>query len=289
MFTKRGDRGSLSFFREAQKRGQITIFIILAVVIVLGVIVYSVVIGNKNQDVQPYADETLTVIKENTLDCFRTVYVNSLIFAGFQGGYTTVSNGYYNGFVTVPYYYNQGTLEVPSLATIETEIASYVQNHIDSCVDYENTSVVSETLGLSLSQKELYYDTLLEYTFSYTKRDTQVKVAEEGVFFTSDVDLLIEDSDGTKTILPFSEENILIPSQIYAMSELGRYIATSLYDDDESVCLTCVEDIAREQNLQVEFLHIYEPQDELVIISNNITSVPFVFQFLDKYNRVENE
>jgi len=93
---------------------------------------------------------------------------------------------------------------------------------------------------------------------------------------------LIKKQDKSMT-LELEDYPIAQPSSLYDMIEIAKYITDSHKEDPEMVCITCIADMARDKNLYVDFLDFTDPTTTLVTISNNETSAPFVFEFLNKY------
>ncbi len=289
---KRGTSRFESAFKNKtlpnSKRSQITAFIIIALLIVISLASFFVIKNiQKDSSKDPFQNQADSIV-ESTLDCFNQVYLNSLMVAGFQGGYTNVTDGLYNGFAVIPYYYKEGKSNIPTLNKIETEIENYVDSVLPQCLNYNQAIVDSEELGLNLTTLDLMEGNYQGYNVHYKEYNTKVKIANSRVTFTTDLDLIIESEDNRYTFA-FKEHPLNFASDLSNMHEIASYITNSLAQNSESICLTCVEDLAVEKNLNVEIMNYLNPQDELVMISNNLTSTPFIFQYLNKYSEKNEE
>lgn len=265
-----------------KKRGQLTLFVIIGIVIIIAIAGFYF-ISQKPLNASPDNEKVIT-LRENTLDCLSSFYQNSLLLVGFQGGYSNVTDGIYNGFAFIPYYYKQGTLDVPSIKTIENEIANYIDTIIPFCLDSNQIAINSANLSQNTTE-----NSLSNYKASYKQHKTIVEIRNGEVTFTSDIDLKIEDGEGNSYIIKLKDYPEKIESDIFSMHEIANYIATSLQEDDEKMCLTCIYDMADENDFTIDIMGYLNPNDELIVISNNITSSPIVFQFLNKYSEVEND
>ena len=273
------------------KKAQVTVFIVIAVVI-LGALASFFIYKNISQKgllENENLDDNSVVLVESTLDCFSLVYSNALTIAGFQGGYTNVKDGLYDGYTVLPYYYKQGTLNIPTISTIETELANYVDEAIPYCINYQDNILELENFGLNLTRLDSLEQNYLGYTMDFNKHNTKVKIHETKVTFTTDLDLSISKEDGTQYSIDFSKYPVNYESDLLDMHEIASYIATSLKEDSEALCLTCINDLASQKELTVEITNYQIPQDERIVISNNLDSIPPVFQYLNKYSEKSEE
>jgi len=140
------------------KRGQVTVFIIIAVIvvaIVVGVVYFSSTgksfgigktdTGPVNSFIQSCLDETLKEATE---------------YVALQGGYynePVVSKFYI--FHNIPYYWLEGQSQVPEISTIEQEISEYMEDNMDYCLNdfqiFENTNYKIETFDIEISSLEI--------------------------------------------------------------------------------------------------------------------------------------
>jgi len=133
------------------KRGQMSIFVIAAIVIVVGVVAYFLVWGNL--ETKDYPQEFNDVF-DYYQSCIEIETKSALDLAGSQGGYVEV-NDYIPGSeyapssshlnflgIPVPYWYyvaGNGIIkeQVPSLTEIESQVEDFVAEGLKNC-DFEN-------------------------------------------------------------------------------------------------------------------------------------------------------
>jgi len=269
-----------------RKRGQLTLFVITAVVVIIAVGLYFIFKENPIEQ-NSINNEKVIILRDNTLDCLDNLYLTSLVIVGFQGGYYEVSDGLYDGYTNIPYYYKQGSLNVPSLNVLEGEIEKFIDANIDDCIDYEKSIFASERLGITITEKDLVDDSLYGYQTSFNKKKIEVKILENEVNFISDIELVVEDPEGNSYLIKLKEYPRTIDSDLYSMREIADYYSTSLYEEDESVCISCIDQMSAEKNLSIEIVSLYTNEDELLTIYNDLTKQPFLFQVLNKYSEVE--
>ena len=127
-----------------QKRGQVTIFIILGILIVL----VLVLVITLRKEIAIFKPEEVLPLEKGPVEtlvsrCIESIGDEGLIKMGLQGGYITVPNEISadaslhlrtSPFTVIPYWlYGQNT-NIPSLLEMKQELDSYIEEHLRSCV-----------------------------------------------------------------------------------------------------------------------------------------------------------
>ncbi len=128
-----------------KKRGQITIYIILGIIVLLalGITVYLL---TKPSTI--YVPPEIQPVYDHIASCVSSVSKEAVLRLGFQGGYITLppkitrnSRSFVafdpSGEFKVPYWYFGGEDRTPSIQFMEREIAQYVKQNIPNCVDFK--------------------------------------------------------------------------------------------------------------------------------------------------------
>jgi hypothetical protein len=251
------------------KKGQVTIFIILAVVIVVAVgsyLYYNKLSNEKeffeSSDIAPLVNN----IQSFAFDCAEVVSGDALVVTGLQGGYYEKrgSNDNYvdADFVFIPYYYNEGEFLMPKTSVIESEIGKYVDDNIDACLESGEFDGFEISLGSSR---------------------TSVEITENDVRFKVDKTLRIK-REGKTMKLELEKTPVVVNSKLFEILEIADYVTESHKEDPDMICISCVTDMALERDVFVDFLTFGDETETLVVISENVTSEnAFVFEFLNKY------
>jgi hypothetical protein len=268
-----------------KKRGQLTLFVIIGIMVVALIVGFFLLQKPKNET---FENPKIAVLRDNSLNCLNQVYITSLTIVGFQGGYIEVKDGKNNGFSNIPYYYKKGNLNIPSIEKIENEIARYVDIAAPYCLDYSNVYASSEQLEFNLTNLDVLEGNFSGYQTSYNQKGVDVEIKNGEIVFTNDINLIVKDDLGTSHVVGFRDSPIIYDSDLFEMHKIAKHYTTSLLEDNEEACLSCVFEIAEESGLSIDIMEYMNPGDELVVISNNITSIPIVFQFLNKYSEVSN-
>jgi len=247
-------------------KAQVTVFIIIAVVVVaaIGGAVYMSQANKVDKEffnsaaVKPQVNNIQTGI----LDCAEQTSMDAIEIIGIQGGYYDKPNDYFDlGWAFIPYYYNQGKFSMPLTRTIEMEIKKAVDDNLNFCLD------------------ELDFE---GFDLSYKTSRTKVSIKESSVELTIDIPVVIE-KEGKKITFELEEFPLDVESNLQAMLEVADYITEGHKENPEMICISCVADMARERDLFVDMLDFDGETTTLIVITNNQSSVPFAFEFLNKY------
>ena len=165
------------------KKGQITIFIIIAVIIIGAVILYFL-LGNKlNSGISgQYTDNVYDYVEV----CIEEGGEEAIYEISKNGGYNiqpeiSTESGY-------PYYYINQTSYMPTKENIENELSSYVQGYTANCVrDFKTFSDLNIYKGnievkTDIQEDKVIYD--VHYPLSIIKNnETSVLEDWEGISF----------------------------------------------------------------------------------------------------------
>lgn len=254
------------------KKGQLTLFILVAVIIVVGIVgtVFFVSQSGKTKATDVYFQEAavaaqVDVIKVYIEDCIESVTKESLILVAVQGGYyTPPSRKFSYAPVFFPYYYYEGQIVFPTLSKIESELERSTNNKIIDCLDDADHE---------------------SFELNYNRAETEVSITKDNAYFKIDLPIKIEQEGHTMT-LELEDFSINHNSSLYEMYEVAEYITQSHKEDPEYYCISCVAEMARQRDL---FVYVF-PQiaNELVtgiMIYENKSQIadPYSFVFFNKY------
>ena len=121
------------------KKGQIAIFILLGIVILIavGFIFYlkGGVEENEVERIQQIPKEA-EPFKLYIDECVKKTAVEGAYFLGQQGGYYNLQENYLATFlIDIPFYYNKGKNTVPSIEILQREFSKYINNNLANFFD----------------------------------------------------------------------------------------------------------------------------------------------------------
>ncbi len=247
------------------KRGQATIFIILGIVIVaLVAISYpykeqlfmkAAQLGmTKVASLPPEFQEKQTVIES----CLQELLNSALITASTQGGYSGTSPGgsYMFGEVPIAYYFDQGKDKTPKKETVAAEIAKLIKPSAMQC---------AADIGVS------------------EPKTATARVTMKGAKVNAEVTMPVTVSIGetTKTINNFAADSKV---NLEKMIDVAQQIVKQQATDPENLCLTCINDIAAANEVEVNI----EPYPEAIVVmitdsKSLIEGQPLEFEFAMRY------
>ena len=165
------------------KKGQVTIFIIVAVLIIAGVALFLILKGNlqKDETTSPEIAPIVNFVEE----CIEETGEDAVYDLALRGGYNEVPAPYKKFFPNnIPYYWYLNTSLIPSKKNLESEFSKYLEKNIKNCTkDFE----MFEKQGYSIKQGEisakviLYLDKLsinLQYPLTIKKGEFSGRVKD---------------------------------------------------------------------------------------------------------------
>ena len=253
---------------KKNKFGQVTVFIIVAVILVAigGVALFTVKGNSKPNDDKFFSQANikpdLNNIKTGILQCRDDSIKLSLNKIGIQGGYfDKPAKSLDIEWAFIPYYYDQGSYSMPARTKVQIELGKAVDKSFVDCINklkFEN------------------------YIITHGVSKTTATINRNLVLFKIDMPLTIKKEDNTMT-LEMSDALAEKDSALFDILDVADYITNSHKNDSEMICVTCVADMAEERNLYVNTFDLLD-NSVLVVISENYTSSePYSFEFLNKY------
>jgi len=259
-----------------KKRGQTTVFIVIAIAIVA--IVLIVFYLNKSNSQTELADKLSQLgittqassVQSSIFNCLEETSKASLSVVGIQGGFYNTPERYFDlGWAFIPYYYDKGDFLNPTTDKIEEELGDFIDDNLGFCLE------------------ELPFE---DFEISYENSNTIAKIDKKDVTFTIDSKIIIKKSE-LSTEYEISNFPVEIESSLSDILEISDYITESHKEDPDLICISCVADMAEIRRLVVDMIDFGgDDPTTLVVISENYTSSdPYIFEFLNRYPPVEFE
>ncbi len=250
------------------KRGQVTVFLIIGLIILLvsGVIIF--ILKESNLTVQDSFGIESTFLGDqvqNYVDqCLYLTAKDSLLFIGKHGGYYNLPSVYDPDFY-LPYYFYEAQDFSPDKTKIEEELGLYIQEQIPFC---------------------------LQNFESFTSKGTEVKkigglkgeanIKEETVQFQLTLPLEVYQGSYVKELRFFSTE---IPSKLYPILDFKEKLMEEQVKEPNSLCLSCLWNWSLEKDLQIGMYELsnYTLLFEIKANSSLLDPEEYYFNFLNRY------
>ena len=242
-------------------KGQVSVFIIIAIILVILIVLFfifrnSLISTNNN------SQSDFNRIYSSLKYCINNVAEGAINQIGQTGGY------YITNFSTrsnVSYYYYYGNNYMPSKETISRELSQYMDNHLAICIDNLNLLNITNT--------------------SYSQIKTNSKIEDNRVIFNVDLPITLTFNEKTYSYKNFND--IIVNNRLGLIYDSIVYINKDMEENPHGVCLNCVYDIARKNELKID---MYDYDDETVIFliqdkNSTISGEAYMYLFANKYKQ----
>jgi hypothetical protein len=243
------------------KKAQISVFVIVAVVIIVGIGSYlyyndQLSFGDK---IDPIVQPVYSFVK----DCMEKTAKDAVLDTSKFGGYfvspdLSLDNG-------IPYYFYNEKNYMPSKEEIQRQLEDYINNVFYSCVGkYENFE---------------------EYEINPKNIEAKATIKNEEVVFNIKYPLTIVKDENT---FVFENFVVKIPARLGVIYDSIVYLMEDQVKSPKSICIACVHEISTTEDLYVNTLNynnndvIFTIKDENIKINNKA----LVFNFANQYEGI---
>jgi len=116
------------------KKGQITIFIILAILIISGIVVFFAFRARGPVEKEVVIPQQVLPIVDSVQSCVETNLKEGVMIVALQGGYIIPpSNALEINSSYVAYWYDKGSKKVPTIEEIQNQISDYIRLTLPTC------------------------------------------------------------------------------------------------------------------------------------------------------------
>jgi len=239
------------------KKAQITVFIILAILIValIGVLFFYRMSLSKTGEI----NSEISPVYLFALNCIKQSGEEAIYNIGQTGGYIDDSNLSTDN--NIAYYVYEERNLMPSKEKMQDELSLYMNNRIFFC-----TKNFIDFPDYNIKQGEI---------------KTKTKIENNSVIFNVNYPLSIEKEN--KTYLFNDFKDIEIPARLGVIYSVNELIVKDLMKNKKDVCASCLNKWADEKNLYID---MYDYKESLVFAISDpqfkINQEKFIFYFANK-------
>jgi hypothetical protein len=212
-----------------QKRGQVTIFLIIAVLVIALIAVFF--IFREKLGVQSNSLE-ISPIQTKIVSCLESTTEEGIIYIGLQGGYyevpKNVSKSLFGG--EIAYYYINSLKSLPSIEKIESELEEYIEINLENCIDFESI----EEQGFNVTQGNV---------------SASVNINEDEIKSDIIYPLLISKGEDKYRLTKFESSLNSNIEKVYSASE---EVVDSYKANPGFVCMACLEEISKRYEFEIK-------------------------------------
>ena len=227
----------------SQKHSQITIFIIVAILLIAVIfLIFYLRGGFGGKDV---IDVRIVPINNFVLDCLEETSNNAIKDVGEKGGYAFITDDV-DSVEQIPHYLAGERKLMPSIETIESEISFIVMNELSYCIlnfkdfDNEYEDIRHELKNVETSILDDVVRIKLDYPIRVKIDESSSEISD----FSFDIKIRLDDYyDAAEKIIVEQQEHIgsICLSCIYDLGE--EYdVNIDMYDYGNSTVFTIIDD-----------------------------------------------
>ncbi len=238
------------------KRGQVTLFIIIAIVLVGAVGLYLSLSGKIGGATPTEVEEVYVFVQE----CIENTGEEAVFEISKNGGYYiapdfSIDNG-------IPYYYAEGISYMPSKEDVAQSLSRYINDALFFC-----------TRGFA---------DFTEYQIDEEDVQTTTEIQDEKVILNIEYPLRISKGENIYQLRDFKDIEVNVRLGVIYDS-VAQIITDQLTQED--ICLSCILDITLENDLYVDMVD-YDDETVVFIVRDETVEMEGVFLeyiFANKY------
>lgn len=182
---------------SGSKRGQVTLFIVLGIVLVIAVAVGIFLrkeISQSIQDVKISSNAALQQkveeVKPFVQDCLESVTEDAVLRIIAKGGYSKPKKSVEYNYYNVPIYFDKGKETVPAMQDIANEIAFAARDNIVSCANFNAVNLPVKALkrpeaAVSIGKKAVAVE--LDWPLQVVSGEDSVTISEFSAEVKADI------------------------------------------------------------------------------------------------------
>lgn len=225
-------------------KAQVTIFVIIAIVLVAGIGGYFL-LKDKIKSAELEVPVEVKPIYDFVQKCLKETAENSLFRIGEQGGYFLIfDEPSIEG--RIPYYLEGTQNSIPTQLEIEQNLAGFVREELSFCI---------------LNFKDFKQ----KYQITHELKKSEATFLDNRVRFSLDYPISITKEKNTYQLKNF---NVEIPVRADKIIKVSQEIVAEQKLHPESICLSCLYDLGETYNIHIDMLD-YGNSTIFTIIDDN--------------------
>jgi len=211
-----------------KRKAQITVFVIIAIVIVGLIAGYFILRNNTKSSSEIPAD--VKPVYDFVQDCIKRTGTDALIRIGDRGGYLFITPDVVSVNNNVPYYLYKTQTLIPSRSLIESSFNILFKNELEFCI---------------LNFKKFEKD------YNITHKLNKITTSIENDSLVISLDYPISVSKGSSTY-EFNNFKFEKPARIESFLKMSENIVAQKQKYPSGICLNCMYDLKSEYNAGID-------------------------------------
>ncbi|MFH0701237.1 MAG: hypothetical protein V2A62_02250 [Candidatus Woesearchaeota archaeon] len=265
--------------RKRGKKGQVSVFIIIGILMVLvfwGIFWFNSTIsteGVKGGEVSVVNFGSVVTdiepAKQAMERCLEYQLKNIIFYNSLQGGYFTspiysVENNVVapDLVVNIPYYLFESQPRIIDKDTLKTEISTGIILELETCLDLVNST-----------------NTLVSVKREMAK--VEVKITSFNIILDLYLPIIISNG-GTYSEIDYF--NVRVPSKLNLLHDIASEISLTQSTFNDSICMTCLSNLADENKIDLRMNEIQDKDKHIIIYSLVVFGDNEIFNFAHEFN-----
>jgi hypothetical protein len=256
------------------KRAQVTLFVIIAIVIFVGVTLFFVFNG-KNLFSDSQTEKEYSELKNYIQDCLDITLLKVVSFNSLQGGYYFVEGrslvyedeeDFFSNYY-IPYYLIDNKENLPSEEKLKEEISLGVEKELIYCLNFSGFE----------------YDV----SYDYEKIESVTKLSSEKISISLELPFRVLRENNSS--ISFEEFYSEIDSSFYELYLFSRELTNFQKNNENNLCLSCLVEESERFGYNLTLNSLID-EDSYVLINTVIPSEEaIIYNFAYKFSEEENE
>lgn len=252
------------------KRGQVTIFMIIGILILIIMGSFFLIKSySEEKRVETEAEiiqqeiKMSAPVKQYIESCLDSTGKKALLFVGKHGGYYELPLQS-DDFFLMPYYFYDNKSHLISKKELEIQISNYINHELFFCV---KNFVFFEEHGYDIKQEDVSTSTI---------------IAKNKVILNLNFPVTLAKGDSVQNIFEFTTS---INSRLGIVYEVIKELLEEQENDLASICISCGVVLGIEHDLRIEMNFIEEGEMMFTIVDEKfpIEQEPFIYNYINKY------
>lgn len=247
------------------KRGQVTVFIILGILILLVVgSIFLFISDSAKRSAEVEAEKVQQAIqmsasiKSYVESCLNNVGTKGPYFIAKRGGYFNLPDKFFNEFPPTAFYIYDNKELIPTREDVGEELSKYVDAQIEYCLDFSSFK---------------------GYEIEISSSKTSSIIGKNNIEINMELPITIKKGDTVQKLNDFQiflNENRLAKSIVVANN-----ITKQISNNPENLCFTCIFNVANQNDFDL-IIDSYDESTYLFQLNDKASNKDFTLNFAIK-------
>ena len=226
------------------KRGQVTVFIILGILVVIGILLLAVPRMRPPLEQETQLQNVRSEVQQSVDSCLQQVGLEAVQYISSKGGYFDPPASYDNGSL-LPFYAYLAEDNTPTQATVERELSKYVDKQLFFCVQDSLSWASSQGMRVDVGQSS-----------------TTAMIRQDDVDFTTRLPVTLGTGSAAVTQDSFIAD--VGGVRLREFLDVAKDIVVQQIKAPTLICISCLIDLGTKHGMRIETMD--RPDDVVILL-----------------------